>query len=136
MDLIVPQQRMYVRSHPVVFWLCIGIVIVGALGLVAPSLIGQSAASMALPPWLRTLFYADYTAGALLAVVGIARAKASLEASGMVLLSAGFLVQFLSLLYLLPSSAFAGSFLATLAIGCFLRGRFLAKHGYPPRTVK
>lgn len=136
MTLIVSQQRAYIRSHPVAFWLCVGLVIAGAIGLVAPGLIGQSAASMVLPTWLRTVFYIDYTLGAALSLAGLTRGKAGLEAAGMAMLATGFLVQFLSVAYLLHSSVFGGLFLLTLAIGCFQRSRFLAKNGYPPRMVK
>jgi hypothetical protein len=134
MAFIVPEQRRYIQAHPVVFWLCIGLVIVGSIGVVSPDLIGQSAASMVLPDWLKTSFYVVYTFGAFSALVGITRGRASMEAGGMMLLATGFLVQFLSAAYLLHSSALAGLFLLTLSIGCFRRGRFLAKHGYARRV--
>jgi uncharacterized membrane protein YhaH (DUF805 family) len=134
LDLIIPQQRNYVRAHPVVVWLCVGLVIVGSIGTIAPSLIGQSAASTVLPVWLRTAFYLVYTLGALGSLIGITRARARVEAAGMMLLATGFLVQFLSAAYLLHSSAIAGTFLLTLSIGCFQRSRFLGKYGYPPKV--
>lgn len=136
MKLIAPEQRGYLHSHPLAFWLCVGLVIAGSVGVFAPHLIGQSAASLVLPEWLRTTFYADYTLGAALSLVGITRGKARLEAAGMMLLATGFLVQFLSAAYLLHSSVFAGLFLFTLSIGCFQRSRFLAANGYPPRMVR
>src|SRR4051794_2807089 len=126
MDLIVPQQREYIRTHPIAFWLCAGLLIAGTIGLIAPDLIGQSAASQVLPAWLRTSFYATYAIGAALSLGGLMRGKPALEAAGMAMLGTGFLVQFLSAAYLLRSSIFAGMFLLTLSIGCFQRSRFLA----------
>lgn len=136
MSLISPQQRLYIRAHPVVFWLCVGLVIVGFIGVVAPSLLVMSVASQVLPGWLRTLFYVDYTIGAVCSVIAQLRGIARVEAAGMMLLCTGFLTQFLSAAYLLHSSAISGIFLLTLAIGCFQRAHFLARFGYPTRVLE
>lgn len=135
MSLMGAQQRLYIRAHPVVFWLCIGLVIVGFIGVVAPGLVSMSAAAQVLPDWLRTAFYASYTIGAGMSVVAQVRGIARLEAAGMMLLATGFLTQFASAAYLLHTSAFSGLFLLALAIGAFQRSRFLTEYGYPVRVV-
>jgi hypothetical protein len=135
MHLIPHQQRLYIRAHPVVFWMCIGLSILGFVGVVAPELLVMSAASQVLPDWLRTAFYISYTIGATMSVVAQLRGIARLEAAGMMLLASGFLAQFASAAYLLHTSAVSGLFLLTLAIGAFQRSRFLTEYGYPVRVV-
>lgn len=135
-QLVHPQQRLYIRAHPVVFWLCVGLCVVGTLGVVAPGLVTMSAASQVLPGWLRTIFYTTYALGGAMSVAAQVRGVARLEAAGMMLLSAGFLAQFGSAAYLLHSSAASGIFLLTLSIGAFQRSRFLMAYGYPARIVR
>lgn len=130
-----PQQNLYIRAHPVVFWLCIGITIQGFIGLVLPQLLLVSAVSQVLPNFLERAFFAVYMVGGALAVAAQLRGIAKLEAAGMSLLGTGFLVQFFCVVYLLHGYFWQGLFLLTLAVGAWQRSSFLAEYGYPIRTV-
>jgi hypothetical protein len=130
-----PAQNLYIRAHPVVFWLCVGLAVVGFVGAFLPFLLVASAVSQVLPEWLQRLFYGIYMLGAVFAVIAQLRAIPKLEAAGMSLLATGFLVQFLSVLYLLHAYFWQGLFLLTLAIGTEQRSIFLSQYGYPMRKL-
>jgi hypothetical protein len=130
------QQRLYIRAHPVVFWLCIGLLIQGFIGLCLPFLLLQSAVSQALPNWLERVFYTVYMVGGGMSVAAQLRGTAKLEAAGMSLLGTAFVVQFSSVIYLLHGYFWQGLFLLFLSIGAYQRSRFLGLVGYPTRTVE
>lgn len=129
------EQELYIRAHPVVFWLCIGLTIEGFLGLVFPHLFLASVVSQTLPPWMVRVFYGMYMLGGGLCVIAQLRARAKWEAGGMSLLSTVFLIQFLSIVVELHGYLWQGLFLLTLAIGCNQRSVFLTRFGYPVRTI-
>lgn len=128
-------QRLYIRAHPVVFWLCIGLTIEGLLGVFFRNLFLASPVTLSLPDWMETGFYAIYMSGAAACVIGQLRKKAWLDSAGMSLLGTAFVVQFASIVYVLHQYFFQGLFLLTIAIGCFMRSSFLAEYGYPTRAV-
>lgn len=135
MRLITERQRTYVRSHPVVFRLCMGLFVTGLLGVLVPDSMAQSAVSAVLPAGIRTLFYLDYCLAAALCVLGQARGKAPLEAMGMGMLAFGFAAQEVAATALL-GTPLPGIFLVFLAWGAFERGLFLRAYGYPPRMSR
>jgi hypothetical protein len=130
--LIPHKQRAYIASHPVVFWFCLGMMLVGALSLIDPSLTDQSATAQLLPDWVRKVFNVTYMIGGGASAIGIARGMLKLEAAGMALLATGLLVNFIVYVWLVHASAVSGVFILTLAIGCAQRSWHLAN--YDPRT--
>lgn len=129
------QQQLYIRAHPVVFWLCAGLAVEGVFGAFAPQLLVASVASQALPDWLERIFFGVYMIGGISAVIAQLRGLPKLEAAGMSLLATAFLVQFLSIIYLLHTYFWQGLFLLTLSIGAQQRSAFLVRFGYPMRVV-
>jgi hypothetical protein len=123
------RRRAYVRAHPVALWLSVGFAVAGAIQALDSSLAGQSAAELALPHWLHVLYGLVYSVGGFLSAFGIARYRRNLEAAGMAMMASGLVVQFLSIIYVLPGSALAAIFLPTLAIGFALRVRYLINVG-------
>src|SRR4051812_14711608 len=86
-------QNLYIRAHPVVFWLSVGLAIEGFIGAFLPHLLLLSAVNQALPNWLERVFYLVYMIGGAGSVVGQLRCKAWLESAGMTLVATGTLVQ-------------------------------------------
>ncbi len=130
-----PGQRLYIRAHPVVFWLLWGVLVVGVCGVVAPDVLVVSPATQVLPDWLASCFYAVYGLGAGMSLYGQIRCSAKSEAAGMSLLATSFTVQYMATVYFLHHYWVTGLFILSLAIGCMQRSRFLAQFGYPTRKV-
>ena len=130
MNPIVPGQREYIRSHPVVFCLSIGIALVGLVYLLLPSWTPESAISILLPEWLKLVWAATWFLGGLASTYGIARGVPRIEGGGMALLASGLYSNFVATIYVRPSAAGAAVFVFLLAIGCTLRAHYLATRGY------
>ena len=122
-------QRPVLRAHPLAFWFSLGVVLSGVVAFVHPA--ANGAPGLALPDVLLAVFQASWTGGGALGVFGITRGKARYEAAGMTLLSASFIAYFLSIVYVLPASAWSGGFIVAIAIGCGRRAWMLThRNGY------
>lgn len=128
-------QRTYIASHAVLFWLCVGLFVAGASSLIFPDSVQQSSTSLALPEWLRIGFQVSYTLGAAMALYGLIRGEARVEAAAQMLLGSSFLIDYAAIVHLAPDAWIAGLFIVSLAIGCLRRGVFLVRRGYPPRPT-
>src|SRR3954469_8574747 len=129
-DWLVPEtQRPVLHAHPLAFWFSLGVVLSGLVAFSHPAYGGAPGA--ALPTWLPKVFNACWTVGGGFSVFGITPGKSRYEAAGMALLSTSFITYFLSIAYIVPSSAWTGGFLISIAIGCARRAYCLAAgNGY------
>lgn len=126
--VVPPRQISYIRSHPLALCFAAGVALVGAFSLVG--LTATSSAAFTLPDWLRAAFNCVWVIGGAASVIGIVRGRRGAEGGGMALLATGMSAYFLLIAYANPRSAFGGSFIAFLALGCWLRVKHLASSGY------
>lgn len=120
-------QRRYLRSHPLAWTLALGIALTVTWGILFPSTVESSPATLVLPDWLNHLFEYLYAIGGWAAFIGLIRGKTKWEALGMVLLTSGLVTQFLAVAYLDFDRAWPGGlFLLLLALGTALRAHWLA----------
>lgn len=122
----VPEQRAVVQHHPLAVWFSLGIALYGAAALLFDP---TTATSVAFPEWQRIAFEVVWFIGGSQSFYGINRGKARWEASGMMLIGTGLIVNFLATVRVLPAAAWSGLFTLTLAIGCLRRGMILMR-GY------
>ncbi len=127
LGFISPQQRAYLRSHPLAFWFSLGIAVTVTVAIVDPSTVQETAITLVLPDWLETIFRWSYLVGGYMATIGLLFAKPRIEAAGMALLASGLLVQLATIMYLSPELGWPSApFLLTLAIGTGSRAYYLA----------
>lgn len=123
-------HRAYVRSHPLGLCISLGFFTSGAIGLLAPSLVKDSAPALTLPTFVLVLFNIAWLVGGFLASVGLLRGRRDLEIPGMALIAGGMTAYFATVVSIRAISALAAVFMAFLAIGCAARAWTLLKHGY------
>lgn len=113
------------RSHPLAFWFSIGVFLSGAIAVLFPGTADDSAATLALSPGIRTAFNLLWVIGGFLAAYGAYRGKKAHEAAGMSLISTSLLAWVATIISIRPDSAPTTTFIVCVAIGCWLRSRFL-----------
>lgn len=123
-------QHAYVASHPLGVWLSIGIAVTGLVNMFAPGLTEESSSTIVFSPFVLFLFNLTWALGGSLSVFGLLRGRRKVEGAGMSMLSAGMLSLFLAIISLKPDAAVTASFILAIGIGCGLRARHLATHGY------
>jgi hypothetical protein len=128
--LIPTWHRSYVRSHPIGLFVALGIALGGFFGLVFPSLVSDSAASLTLPRGVLTLFYVVWFLGGIAAFVGLLRGILRLHVSGMILIAGGLLAYYGVIVSIRGSGAIQALFIGLLGIGCGLHAWNLVRCGY------
>lgn len=126
LSLVQEDQRYRVRAHPHGYAIAVGVLVAGVVGILFPGTIEETATSLALPEWLRTLFEICWATGGALATIGIARGYRGIEAGGMGLLATALFVDYLAFIYIRPAAAVSGLFVLILAIASAERSYFLA----------
>lgn len=133
---IVPKwHREYVRSHPGWPWISAGIAVSGwsalAMLLVAPELVNESAAAIALPRWVYCLFTLSWAAGGSMATGGLLWGCSRLEGLGLMLMAGGFTAYYIAAITVRPAAAILSVFIVFMVFGCVTRAWYLfASGGY------
>jgi hypothetical protein len=114
-------------THPVVFVMALGAVVVSFAELVTPSLIEQSRPAAVAGAGVAYAWMAFAFAGGLLICSGLLRRSPKSEIPGLILLGMAMCVQVYSVLSVAPlrglfGAAIQGAFMA----GCFLRAALIA----------
>lgn len=124
-------KRIYRREHPIAIWLTLGIAVTGFVALLFPDTVNQTAISLALPHWLRQMFYLSYTVGGTVAAIGLLTVNHKFEAAGLTLLASALLAQYIAVVYtaldISPRSVWSSTFVLALAIGCGSRALLLVR---------
>lgn len=123
-------HRPYVRSHPIGLFVALGIAVGGFCGLFLPQVVRESAASLTLPEFVLTVFYAVWLVGGIAAFFGLLRGILRLQVAGMALISGGLLTYYVVIISIRGSAAVQAFFIAALGIGCGLHAWNLARCGY------
>jgi hypothetical protein len=123
-------HRAYFRSHPLGFWVYFWIGISGAVGLLFPHLVNESAPAIVLPLWVLTLFNTVWTVGGILGAYGLLRGKMRIEIPGLILLASGLAAYYAAVVQIRAASALQAIFILGLAVGAIERAWQLYHCGY------
>ncbi len=127
---ILSTQRAYLASHPLAFWLAVGIALTGYINLFAPSLTGETASSVVFSSFVLFLFNIAWAGGGTFVAVGLLRGRPKIEGAGQAVLASALFSYFLAVIAARPSFAATALFILCLGVGCAFRAVHLATHGY------
>lgn len=123
-------HRAYVRSHPLGLAVAVGIMLSGAIGLLFPESVQESAPALVLPDALLVSFNVVWAVGGGLASFGLIRGSRDAEVPGLALIAGGLSAYYIVVVSIRPTAALQALFIGALAIGCAVRAWHLVRAGY------
>lgn len=129
---IVPKfHRSYVRSHRLGIAVSTALCLAGAVGLLAPYLVDESAPALSLPAWAFVVFNVVWAVGGGLGAYGLIRGRPAVEGPGDALLAGGLFSYYIAVVSIRGwSGAITGLFIGALALGYAARAHYVFFYGY------